>query len=381
VTTPVERKPSVLIVDDTVDNLRLLGEILSAHGYETRAASSGAQALKSAEAEPPDLVLLDIMMPELGGYEVCRRLKDSPLTQDVPVLFMSALDGTQDKVEAFAAGGVDYVTKPYQIAEVLARVRTHIALRSLHAELQRANLELEERVAARTGELVRLNAALERFVPREFLEYLGKRDIGEVRLGDRIERDMTILFSDIRDSTARAERLDAHESFEFLNGFLRRVSPLIRQHRGFVDKYVGDGIMALFPERADDAVLAALGILAEVVRLNVELEARGDQPVQIGIGLHTGRVALGILGEEQRLQGTVISDAVNVASRISDLTKSYAAPLLVSGQTFDAIEDAERFRFKFLGAIPVKGKKRAVPVFASLGESGMLFPVSPPRTS
>jgi class 3 adenylate cyclase len=240
-------------------------------------------------------------------------------------------------------------------------------LRRLTSELQRANSELEERVTARTVDLKRLNSALERFVPREFLEYLGKRDITEVRLGDQIQKDMTILFSDIRDSTARAEHVAPRESFEFLNGFLGRVSPLIRQQRGFIDKYVGDGIMALFPERPDDAVQAAVNILGEVSRYNREIEERGEQPIKVGIGLHTGRVALGIMGENERLQGTVISDAVNVASRISDLTKTYAAPLLVSGQTFDAIEDRSRFSFRSLGRIPIKGKERAVPIFEWIG--------------
>ena len=126
---------SVLVVEDTIENLRLLSELLGAQGYEVRAVTNGRQAIQAVEREPPDLILLDINMPELNGYEVCRHLKAQERSKDVPVIFITALTDTVDKVRAFDAGGVDYVTKPFQIEEVLARVKTHIALRRAQAEL------------------------------------------------------------------------------------------------------------------------------------------------------------------------------------------------------------------------------------------------------
>jgi two-component system, sensor histidine kinase and response regulator len=123
------RLPSVLIVDDTIDNLRLLSDILDHRGYDVRAVTSGAQALQSVERDVPDLILLDITMPDMDGYEVCRRLKEKEISKDVPVIFLTALTDTGDKMRAFATGGVDYVTKPFQFEEVLARVKTHVALR------------------------------------------------------------------------------------------------------------------------------------------------------------------------------------------------------------------------------------------------------------
>ena len=137
----------VLIVDDTSLFLRLLSQILTEHGYRVRAATSGARALESARASPPDLILLDIRMPELSGFDVCERLKEWPATRDVPVIFISALDDVQDKVRAFRTGGVDYITKPFQIDEVLARVETHLALRKLQQQLLDANRRYERELA------------------------------------------------------------------------------------------------------------------------------------------------------------------------------------------------------------------------------------------
>jgi sigma-B regulation protein RsbU (phosphoserine phosphatase) len=157
---------SILVVDDTLANLRLLSSILAERGHRVRPVPSGALALAAARAEPPDLILLDILMPEMDGYEVCDQLKNDPATRDIPIIFISALDATQDKVRAFHAGGVDYVTKPFQIEEVLARVETHLALRRLQKELQQAN-ETMERELELAG---RVQAS---FVPRTVLDIPG----------------------------------------------------------------------------------------------------------------------------------------------------------------------------------------------------------------
>jgi len=132
-------KADILIVDDTLANLRLLAEMLTSHSYKVRGAPNGQMALKAARLSPPDLILLDIMMPEMDGYEVCRQLKDDDITHDIPVIFISAMDETLDKVKAFALGGVDYITKPFQLEEVLARVKTHLSIRQLQQQLQQKN--------------------------------------------------------------------------------------------------------------------------------------------------------------------------------------------------------------------------------------------------
>jgi two-component system NtrC family sensor kinase len=138
-------KGNILIVDDTPANLRLLSQMLAEHGYQVRPVPDGPLALAAARAEPPDLILLDVRMPEMNGYEVCEHLKGDAQTRDIPIIFISALDATQDKVRAFAVGGVDYVTKPFQAAEVLARVETHLALRELQPAAARTPMPTRRR--------------------------------------------------------------------------------------------------------------------------------------------------------------------------------------------------------------------------------------------
>jgi PleD family two-component response regulator len=142
-----QSSPNILAVDDTRPNLRLLVGILAEGGYKVRPAANGRMALEAAKVEPPDLILLDIMMPEMNGFEVCRQLKADERTRDIPIIFISALDETLDKVKAFAIGGVDYITKPFQAEEVLARVKTHLTIRNLQKSLQEQNRQLQEALA------------------------------------------------------------------------------------------------------------------------------------------------------------------------------------------------------------------------------------------
>ena len=360
---------TILVVDDTPANLRLLSGMLSEQGYKVRPAPNGELALRSAQASPPDLILLDINMPGLSGYEVCQQLKKSATTHAVPVIFISALDDIEDKVKAFSQGGVDYITKPFQIGEVLARVDTHLTLRSLQKQLEGANQELEainhgleKRVEQRTEQLVALNRAYERFLPGEFLSFLKKESVLDIELGDQVQQTMTVLFSDIRDFTTISENMDPQESFNFLNGYLRQVSPIIRQYDGFVDKYLGDGIMALFPETADNAIQATIEMQREAWRYNQQ--QRPNTPsIRIGAGLHTGSVMLGIIGENQRLQGTVISDAVNLAARLEGLTARYSLSILISKQSLMQLPKPNKYHHRFLGQAKVKGKTELVLVY------------------
>lgn len=202
----------ILLVDDTPDNLRLLSTLLKEQGYKVRSVTSGAMAMTVIQNAPPALIFLDINMPGMSGYQVAEKLKTDPATAEIPIIFISALNETIDKVKAFSIGAVDYITKPFQFEEVLARLKTHLTLRHLQEQMASQNEILEQRVAERTQELQELTSAYEKFVPREFLTYLHKKSIAELMLGNQVQREMTILFADIQGFTSISEEMEPRKS-------------------------------------------------------------------------------------------------------------------------------------------------------------------------
>ena len=180
--------------------------------------------------------------------------------------------------------------------------------------------------------------AISRFVPSNFLNYLNKKSIVEIELGDQTNHSMAILFADIRNFTVLSEDMSPQENFNFLNSYLKRVGPVIRKHHGFIDKYIGDGIMALFPESPQDALYAAMEIQEVVTRYNLDRQTRGYQPVTVGIGIHHGDLMLGTIGEAQRMEGTVISDSVNTAARLESLTKTFDSTIIISDTVLQHVD-------------------------------------------
>ncbi len=234
---------------------------------------------------------------------------------------------------------------PQERVTVLEVLASQAAISIAHARIYR-NLQA-------------LNLSYARFVPHEFLRLLGKNSIVDVRLGDNVERTMSILFSDIRAFTSLSEDLTPEETFGFINSFHQRMEPVIQRHHGFIDKYVGDAIMALFPGRPDDALAAAVDMLRALEEFNADRATRRQVPVRIGIGVNTGRLMLGTIGGINRMEGTVISDAVNVAARLQNLTKTYATPLLVSAETLRQLENPQAHRTRRLDRVQFKGRRAA----------------------
>jgi hemerythrin-like metal-binding protein len=202
-----------------------------------------------------------------------------------------------------------------------------------------------------------------RFVPQQFLRLLGKDSITEVSLGDHVERTMTVLFSDIRDFTPLSESMTPQQIFGFINSYLSMMEPVVCAHGGVIDKYIGDAIMALFPDGADAAVGGAIDMLHALAQLNHAREDDGAPPVRIGIGLNTGVMMLGTVGGPQRMEGTVISDAVNLGARIESLTKLYGIPLLISEHTYYALVHPEQHDIRFIDRVRVKGKEQPESVY------------------
>jgi hemerythrin len=205
--------------------------------------------------------------------------------------------------------------------------------------------------------------AYSRFVPQEVLGLMGKDAITSVDLGDHIERTMTILFSDIRDFTSLSEGMTPQENFTFINSYLEQMEPVISCHEGIIDKYIGDAIMALFPTNADDALHGAIRMLDQLALYNEGQKESGKPPVRIGVGLNTGLMMLGIIGGKHRMESTVISDAVNLASRIESMTKNYGTPLLISEHTYYGLKDASHYDTRFIDRVKVKGKEQCQSVY------------------
>jgi len=214
-------------------------------------------------------------------------------------------------------------------------------------------------------ELKTTNQSFRRFVPEEFLTYLNRTNIRDVQLGDHTEMDMTVMFIDIRDFTSLSEIMTPRENFLFLNSYYKRVCPVIRNHSGFIDKYMGDGIMALFagPDSSESAVTAAISMRKVLKLYNSHRAKTGYAPVRVGIGIHTGSLMMGTIGENKRMDGTVISDAVNLCSRIESLTKEYGLDIALSDKTYNRLKSKEQKLVRFIGNIKVKGKQIPVGIY------------------
>ena len=243
--------------------------------------------------------------------------------------------------------------------DVQAIVRTNDEIGELTAGYNQMSSELNNYISR----ISRMNEAYYRFVPREFLEELGKKDISQVELGDQVQREMTILFTDIRGFTELSEDMSPKDTFDFINQYLGIMEPIITNNNGFIDKYIGDSIMALFSKDADDALIATLEMRRVLIDFNEIRESEGKAPIEFGTGIHTGNLMLGIVGGYGRMDGTVVSDAVNLASRLEGITKHYGAAAIICEDTLIKLKNPTMFNYRLLDIAKVKGKKKAVYVF------------------
>ena len=209
---------------------------------------------------------------------------------------------------------------------------------------------------------VKLTKAYQRFVPKQLLEYLGKDSILDVKLGDQVSINMSILFADIRSFTSISEKMSPEENFKFVNSYLNNIGPLIRKNNGYIDKFMGDGVMALFKTSEKDAIIAAIEMHKSLNSYNQKSSINGQDPIKIGIGINTGKMMLGTLGESNRMEGSVISDAVNIASRLESLTKVYKSDILISEDTKKKIKQKNLFT-RFVDIVKVKGKSESFSIY------------------
>ena len=219
---------------------------------------------------------------------------------------------------------------------------------------------------ASNQQLKLINEKYSRFVPFEYLKFLDRESIFDLKLGDHVSREMAIMFSDIRDFTGISESMNPQEIFDFVNIYLQKVSPEIRNHGGIVVKFMGDSIMSIFPTEIDRCIDAAIAKQHRLAEYNKERAIEGLKPIRIGIGIHVGNVMLGIIGEESRMQGDVLSDAVNLAARLESLTKYYGVSIIISGDTLLHLEHPDRYNTRLLDQVIVKGKTESIALFEVL---------------
>lgn len=254
------------------------------------------------------------------------------------------------------AGNISYAIAAF--SDITERKKAEEERVNFIDELFKVNCELELALEAE----FKITDAYGRFVPHQFLALLGYESIVDVKLGDGVQQEMSILFSDIRDFTTLSESMMPEDNFKFINAYLSRMEPAILENDGFIDKYIGDAIMALFGGGADDAVKAGISMLKRLAEYNTTRGRPGRPTMQIGIGINTGSLMLGTVGGKNRMNGTVISDAVNLASRIEGLTKEYGVSMLISHHTF-ARSDGTQYALRFVARVKVKGKSQRVSVF------------------
>ncbi|GET39785.1 adenylate/guanylate cyclase domain-containing protein [Microseira wollei] len=254
-------------------------------------------------------------------------------------------------------GKISYAIVAFQ--DITERQKAEADRQKFIEELFELNANLEIALQ-KESELTR---AASRFVPNQFLSLLGHQSIVDVKLGEAVQQEMTVLFSDIRSFTTISEGMTPQDNFKFINAFLSRMEPAIVENNGFIDKYIGDAIMALFGGSADDAVKAGLAMLKMLNEYNTTRGTPARPTLQVGIGIHTGSLMLGTVGGYSRMDGTVISDAVNLAARIENLTKEYGVSLLISQQTLSRLQNPMEHNIRFIERVTVKGKSKAVAVF------------------
>ncbi|OHD22215.1 MAG: hypothetical protein A2Y38_18290 [Spirochaetes bacterium GWB1_59_5] len=363
-------KPLLLVVDDLIQNVELLEALLVPHHYEVITATSGQEALLAIAGNAIDLILSDVKMPGMDGFELTARVRRDPANQLVPIILVTALRETSDRIKGIEAGCDDFLSKPINKEELLARVRSLLKVKAYDDLMQNYRRELEAEVIKRTEELSALtvtltdnNKAMRRFVPEQFLRHLGRSTIDEVKLGDHTSANMAVMFADIRQFSTLSEQMSPEETFAFINQYLARLGPPVRNHGGFIDKYIGDGIMALFPESPESAVKCAIEMHGQLNDFNRQRQETRQEPIKIGIGLHEGRLMLGTIGEQERMDGTVISDTVNTASRIEGISKQFGIGVAVSERILFNLEDPSAYHFRFIGKVDVKGRHESVSIF------------------
>ncbi len=332
------RRPfRILVVDDVMENIQVAGAILKEKGYQLNIARNGRQALQVMEKTIPDLILLDIVMPEMDGFECCAQLKANPATRDIPIIFLTANTDTKDLLRAFELGAVDYVLKPFNAPELLSRIHTHLALRQAHLDLADLTQKASRYISPHVFQAI----------------FTGEKNTELVTT----QKPLTVFFSDIAGFTKRTETLGDTELTRWLNSYCEKMASQVLKHGGTLDKFIGDAVMVFFGDPQSKGVKEDA---VACVRMAIEMmQEVATMDIQIRVGINSGPAFVGNFGTQQQMNYTIIGNAVNLASRLEH--GSEPGRILISQATYELVKDD--FWCDVRGPIKVKGIEKDIQTY------------------
>ena len=351
----------ILVVDDIEKNVKLLADLLQVKGYQVATASSGAEALAKVESEKPSLVLLDVMMPGMSGYEVCQAIRANPAHGILPIVLVTALDPDKERLKGLEAGADDFLTKPVNTAELLARVRSLLRIKDLYDQVQQWNRTLESRVAEGVAQVERLGK-LKRFFSPQLAEMIVSGGAEDPLKSHR--REITVVFLDLRGFTAFTETADPEEVMSVLREYHAAMGTLIMVHEGTLERFAGDGMMIFFndpvlvPDAAQRAARMAIEMQQQFAGMYAGWKKRGYD-IQMSIGIAQGFATIGGIGFEGRIDYGAIGTVTNLSARLCAEAKG--GEILISQRVQSALEAP--FTAEPAGELNLKGFHRPVPAF------------------
>ena len=363
----------ILVVDDIEKNVKLLADVLAVKGFRISTAGSGEQALQRIAADAPDLVLLDVMMPGMSGYDVCRAIRANPAIGLLPIILVTALDPAQERVKGLDAGADDFLTKPVNQPELMARVRSLLRIKSLYDEVQRHKAELKDwnqQLAQRVAEGVQQIEQLGR-LKRFFSPQLADAIVaggGEAELLKAHRREISVVFNDLRGFTAFTDQAEPEEVMEMLHDFHALLGRIVMAHGGTLERFAGDSMMVFFndpvpiEQHAEQAVRMALAMQAAFPPLAAEWAARGFE-LGLGCGIAQGYATLGQIGFEGRWDYAAIGSVTNLAARLC--AEAAGGQILVDRKIIAKV--GKRVVSESIGPLTLKGLTHPVAAFRVTG--------------
>jgi len=361
----------ILVVDDTPLNVKILADLLTYNGYAVSTASSGAEGLAKVESEKPDLVLLDVMMPGMNGYEVCQKIRADAATSMLPVVMVTALDPTKERAKGLEVGADDFLTKPINQPELLARVRSLLRVKQYHdkveaqaTELAEWNHTLEERVQAQVAQIEQLGR-LRRFFSPQLAQTILE---GQDDLLKPHRREVTVMFFDLRGFTAFTGSAEPEEVMSVLSEFHTVIGKMLQSYQGTLERFAGDGVMIFFndpvpvPDAPEQAARMACEMRERFAELRADWDKRGHE-LDLGVGIAQGYATLGAIGFEGRWDYAAIGAVTNLAARLCGEAKP--GQILTNRRTLGKLENL--VEAESLGAMTLKGFLQPVDTFNILG--------------